>query len=156
MREKWKVIEVCPSYMISNHGRVCNTLTNRIMKANLSRGYLKIYLGSNYEYKTYLIHRLVAFAFVDGYFEGAIVNHKDGRKTNNFSSNLEWITQGENVRHAIVTGLFPRRFRIVETGDIFQRVTTCAVHIGGNPDAILKCLNGTMKTHKGYTFEYVK
>lgn len=33
-------------------------------------------------------------------------NHKDGDKLNNYYLNLEFITIGENVRHAVETGLF--------------------------------------------------
>ena len=43
------------------------------------------------------VHRLVAKYFVDGYFDGAVVNHKDCNKHNNRSTNLEWITQKENI-----------------------------------------------------------
>jgi hypothetical protein len=44
------------------------------------------------------VHRLVARAFVPGYFEGATVDHLDGDKTNNAASNLEWVTRSENTR----------------------------------------------------------
>lgn len=56
-----------------------------------------------------LVHRLVARAFVPGFFEGAHVNHKDGVKTNNLPSNLEWVTKGENTKHAFATGLIDHR-----------------------------------------------
>ena len=42
-------------------------------------------------------HRLVATCFVDGYFEGAVVNHKDGNTLNNHYTNLEWTTQRNNI-----------------------------------------------------------
>lgn len=49
--------------------------------------------------KTISIHRLVAMAFVDGYFEGATVNHKDENPCNNYYKNLEWMTKGNNNRY---------------------------------------------------------
>lgn len=52
-----------------------------------------------------LVHRLVAAAFVDGHFDGATVNHKDGNKRNNVPANLEWVTLAENTAHQWQTGL---------------------------------------------------
>lgn len=49
------------------------------------------------------IHRLVAFAFCEGYFEGAVVNHKDGNTHNNHYTNLEWCTQKHNVNESYKT-----------------------------------------------------
>jgi hypothetical protein len=46
-----------------------------------------------------LIHRLVAKAFVPGYFDGADVNHIDENKQNNRFDNLEWVTKTENNNH---------------------------------------------------------
>ena len=57
--------------------------------------------------KMVLVHRLVAKAFVPGYFEGAQVNHKDGNKGNNAWWNLEWVTARQNNHHARLTGLNP-------------------------------------------------
>ncbi len=51
------------------------------------------------------VHRLVAQYFCDGYAEGLVVNHIDGDKTNNRSSNLEWVTRSENDLHAFSLGL---------------------------------------------------
>ncbi len=159
MKEEWIDIEGRPGCLISNYGRLFNKDLNKIVNPGKDNsGYFRIIVGATPNGKIVPIHRLVAFAFVDGYFEGAVVNHKDGNKTNNKASNLEWITHGDNVRHAFATGLNPFRrhlFRVIETGDTFRRPETCASYIGGNPASILKCLNGTMKTHKGYTFEYV-
>jgi len=43
------------------------------------------------------VHRLVATAFVPGYFEDATVNHINGIKTDNRARNLEWVSLGENT-----------------------------------------------------------
>ncbi len=126
-----------------------------MLKISLDHGYFNVSLSHNNSWKTCVVHRLVAFAFVEGYFDGAEVNHIDGVKTNNVYLNLEWVTTKENVRRAIDAGLFPRRIRIIETGDTFMYISSCAKHIGGNPDSILKCLNGTRQSYKGYHFEYV-
>jgi hypothetical protein len=44
-------------------------------------------------------------AFVEGFEEGLDVNHIDGNKLNNNFQNLEWVTSGENQKHAYRTGL---------------------------------------------------
>ena len=45
------------------------------------------------------VHRLMAIAFIKGQFEGAVVNHKDGNRMNNRLSNLEWLSNGANIKH---------------------------------------------------------
>jgi hypothetical protein len=52
-----------------------------------------------------LLHRLVAAQFCEKPDGCDFVNHKDGNKLNNQPSNLEWVTAGDNVRHALATGL---------------------------------------------------
>lgn len=45
------------------------------------------------------VHRLVAEAFIVG-DTTLQVNHKDGVKSNNSASNLEWVTASDNARHS--------------------------------------------------------
>jgi hypothetical protein len=51
------------------------------------------------------VHVLVAEAFIGKRPEGLQINHKDGDKTNNCVSNLEYVTPSENTNHAYRTKL---------------------------------------------------
>jgi hypothetical protein len=42
------------------------------------------------------LHRAVALVHVDGFFEGAVVDHIDNNPRNNHPTNLRWITTSEN------------------------------------------------------------
>lgn len=50
------------------------------------------------------VHILVAKQFVDGWFDGAEVNHKDFNRANPNASNLEWTMHGDNVRYSVDAG----------------------------------------------------
>jgi DNA-binding transcriptional regulator YiaG len=96
-------------YQVSDRGRVRRN--DRVMSLGVHRcGYMKLCLTKNGETKTFMVHRLVAESILGTPFkDGLVVNHKDGCKSNNFSSNLEWVTYKENTAHAIETGLFKQK-----------------------------------------------
>ena len=70
-----------------------------------SSGYVQVSATDGGGMKYYLWHRVVALAYVPGYFAGAEVNHINGVKTDNRPGNLEWVTRGQNVAHAVKAGL---------------------------------------------------
>jgi hypothetical protein len=72
-------------------------------------GYLEVGFMYGGVRKRHLVHRLVGFAFVPGYFEKASIDHLDGDKTNNLPSNLEWVTASENTRRQWESGLVDLR-----------------------------------------------
>jgi hypothetical protein len=64
-----------------------------------------LYKHVNINKKTYLVHRLVADAFISKVDDKIFINHIDGIRDNNHISNLEWCTKKENSHHAVKTGL---------------------------------------------------
>lgn len=68
-------------------------------------GYYCVSLYKNNKEDRQYIHRLLALMFIPNKKNKTFVNHKDGVKTNNELSNLEWCTQKENNRHAYDSGL---------------------------------------------------
>lgn len=64
-------------------------------------GYLRVGLMAGNKRKFFMVHRLVMETFnpIKNSLE-LQVNHKDGNKTNNSLSNLEWCTRMENMAHA--------------------------------------------------------
>tara|TARA_Y100001938_G_C7985980_1_gene376903 strand:- start:372 stop:869 length:498 start_codon:yes stop_codon:yes gene_type:complete len=94
-------------YKISSQGRVWSNYKNDYLKQGKNtKGYPIVYLSINHtKQKTIAVHRLVAQHFIDNPDNKPQVNHIDGDKTNNDITNLEWMTNKENNRHAIDTGL---------------------------------------------------
>ena len=68
-----------------------------------TKGYLLVDLSV--KRRAIKLHRLVAMAFIDNPYNKPQVNHIDCDKSNNRVDNLEWVTNGENQKHAYANGL---------------------------------------------------
>ena len=107
-REEWRWVPGYEDlYMVSNFGNVMSQRSGHgsspmgILKPQKNNaGYLQVNLIKNKKSKNVMIHRIVAAAFIPNPDNKEEVNHKDGNKTNNHTSNLEWVTRSENLRHA--------------------------------------------------------
>ena len=98
--EVFRSVENYDNYAVSSFGRVKNTKTGRILKAGLNRnGYFIVMLCENAIKKTYLVHRLVACAFIDNPDNKECVDHKNNDRTSNQLTNLRWATTKENSQN---------------------------------------------------------
>lgn len=96
-------------FEISNHGKLRNIKTKHIYKLEILRtGYysVRVSLGSRNKKTHILIHKAVAYTFLQNQNNLPEINHKDGNKLNNNVSNLEWCTSHENQQHKYDIGLF--------------------------------------------------
>lgn len=85
-------------YTISDTGIVKNK-KGKVLKQQVNqKGYHWVSLQKNNNPKKFKIHRLVLLAFVGN--SNLQTNHKDGNKSNNNISNLEWVTNQQNRDHA--------------------------------------------------------
>lgn len=162
LTEKWKEIQNYEGlYSISNLGNVKNS-KGVILKPNITpKGYFRIQLYKNNKTKNYMVHRLVANAFIikkDGKNQ---INHKNGIKTDNTISNLEWVTNSENQKHAYELGLKKPKVKhlvFCESLNIKTRGIDKMVEAlkekgyNANSGAIFNCINGKYKTHLGLIF----
>jgi hypothetical protein len=132
-----------------------------------STGYVQVMLPGRQKRS---MHRLVASAFCEGEANWLVVNHKNGVRADNRAENLEWVTHGENLKHAFRV-LGARRsskgkfgeshatskavVRIDPTTGERHRYGSGmdAVREGFDSGAISHCCAGRAKVHKGYRWE---
>lgn len=136
--EEWRpVVGYEEFYEVSCFGRVKrikaggSTFIGKILKPLVRRDrYLLINICKNGEQSLLYCHHLVMDAFIGPRPEGMEANHKDGNKANNCVDNLEYVTRGENIKHAHRLGLYhkiltqddiPQIRKLLAEGELFLR-----------------------------------
>jgi hypothetical protein len=159
--EIWKelpstIVDGITGYKISNYGRVKNH-KGRITEGHLhpASGYLWVSIAP----KQYLLHRLVAKAFIPNIENKEQVNHIDGNKQNSKASNLEWCTNQENQIHKVTTGLSNWTIKIIQY-DIhmneinrFNSMKEASDKLNIAITGISMCCSNKAKTAGGFIFK---
>lgn len=95
-------------YKVDKSGIILNLRTGKELKPqDNGNGYKKVTLTIDGKQLQRYVHRLVAEAYCVKPEGANQINHIDGNKSNNHYSNLEWVSNSENQKHAHRIGLKP-------------------------------------------------
>lgn len=101
-------------YKVSSDGKVISANGEKSTEV-AKNGYIRVSLWRHGKGKHFLVHRLVANAFIPNPDNLEMVNHKDGNKLNNDVSNLEWCDASHNMRHAYINKLInPKTTKVIQ------------------------------------------
>lgn len=120
MKKNQFILKALKYYDVWEDGTVVGKY-GRPLKPQLNKnGYHTIGLWVEGEFKVVRLHRLVAAKFLGP--SELQVNHKDGCKTNNAISNLEYVTPSQNQQHFWKTSNQPRPGRTVMNWDLVKEM----------------------------------
>jgi hypothetical protein len=162
--ECFKVINNYAKYSISNFGRIRNNQSKAFLRQISNDGYLTVTLCDNKKRKTIAAHRLVAQAFLenDDPDNKTCVNHIDGKKENNHVTNLEYVTQSQNVQHAHDNKLIQKSVKAIKQLNqdgtlikVFNSIAQAETELGISGAHISTvCSNSGRKSAGGFQWEY--
>ena len=174
MDEIWKdVVGYEGLYQVSNLGNVkslnwrghgvCKNLTPKLQNS----GRYAVQLAQGGKTKYFLIHRIVATAFIPNPHGFNEINHIDENPLNNCASNLEWCDHLYNVRSYFKNHPDHRRQKgkrinlkveqLTLNGEVvrlWENSRTIFTQTGMSDWSISECCRGKRKTAYGYKWRY--
>ena len=146
-------------YIVTDKGEIFSykkkgindTISNHELSHSIdTNNYHQITLCHNGYEKRFMLHRIVALAFIENKYGKPEVNHKDGDKSHNYVDNLEWCTRKENINHAFETGLISTNFTKEDKDILIQllrennlKISDISEITGFDKDIIRHVINGT-------------
>jgi hypothetical protein len=167
-----KIVEIRKHLLVREDGMVKNINPSKQSNANKDwhygstngRGYKLVRIPGTG--KLELIHRLVGEAFIDNSDKKPMINHIDECKSNNHVSNLEWVTNQENLNYgscqerkskAMTNGKLSKPIlQLTKDGELVKEWIS-ATEAGRNgfiQGNISYCCQGKRNTHAGYLWKY--
>lgn len=144
-------------YAITSCGKVWSYKNKKFLQLRFgNHGYLVVTLCKDGNSKTFLVHRLVAEAYIPNPDNLPQVNHKNEVKTHNWINNLEWATAKYNINYGTRNKRASKKVQCIETGEIFNSVTEAAIFVNRGVNALSMCLTGRNKSCAGYHWKYVE
>ncbi len=149
-------------YSVSTEGEVRKDTTNYILLQSSQQDYKFVTLLINGQQKRMRVHRMVAMTFIENPDNKPYVNHINGIRYDNNVENLEWVTQSENIQHAVRTGLMQngRKKAVIQynlNGDrmaTFESASEAARQTGGSQSKITMCCKRQRETANDYQWRY--
>lgn len=163
MDEKWAPISVSPGNEVSTLGRI-KGVGGKILELTPDKntGYIRATLGLEGQRKKYMVHRLVAEAFLANPKNKPFINHIDGGTGNNNIENLEWVTAQENngrkVNPSKQQGR-PRAVAHVSAGkkvlQVWESANEASESLEVSASAVTMCCRGDNPTCAGKMLVYL-
>ena len=141
--------------VVGKYGKLLKTFANH-------KGYPQVALYIDGKKNSICVHRIVALKYVDNKCGKPDVNHKDECKTNNNYTNLEWVTNIENINHGTgnarrAKSLNKAVIQSEKNGVVIKKwgsaKEACDV-CGFDSGHISSVCSGSRDTHGGFIWEY--
>ena len=143
-------------YAVTSCGRVWSYRRQKFLTPRPTRyGYFQVVLCKNGECKQFLVHRLVASAYLSNPENLPEINHKDENKTNNCLQNLEWCDHKYNSNYGTRNEKIKKPILQLDLDGNLIREWPSATDVGKEVRKnIVGCLIGKQKTALGYIWKY--
>lgn len=162
-------------YKVSTTGDIYRRENNEyiLAKQNTCKlGYKRICLNR----VKFLVHRLVAFAFIPNPNHYPMINHIDNNPSNNNVENLEWCTNSHNQLHSYKTtdrrsrilakggnmkGVFgadhpqSKKIKCLNNGVVYVSIREMCKELNLDHRRVWEVLKNKREDHRGYTFELI-